>query len=69
MESSIFCKTHMIGSAAVSTTSFDIDHTWHTCLGHMTEKSMIIQSKRGLVGTEGTSKPDFCDYYVISKEK
>ena len=61
----------MVGSVAVTTTSFEEDFTrlWHARLGHMSEKGMTILSKRGLLGSEGTGKLVSCDHYVLGKQK
>jgi len=42
---------------------------WHMRLGHMSEKGMTILSKRGCLGSAGTSKLDFCDYCIFGKQK
>jgi len=38
-------------------------------LDHMSEKGMIILSKRGLFGGEHTGKLVFCDHCVFEKQK
>ena len=60
-----------MGSAVVTTPSFEADSTqlWHAHLSHMSEKGIIILSKRGLLGSEGTRKLDFCDHSVFGKQK
>ena len=61
----------MIGYAVVTTTSFVKGHTqlWHARLGHMSKKGMTILSKRGLLGSKGMGKLDFCDHCVSGKQK
>jgi len=38
-------------------------------LGPHDEKGMTILSKRGLLGSKGTGKLDFCDHCVCGKQK
>ena len=38
-------------------------------LGHMSEKAMIILSKKGCLGSAGTSRLEFCDHCVFGKHK
>ena len=38
-------------------------------LGHMSEKGMIIPSKQGPLGIEGTGKLDFCNHCEFRKLK
>ena len=56
-------------SAAVTSSSSNFDSTrlWHACLGHMSEKGMMNLSKRGLLGSKGTSKLDFYNHCVFGK--
>jgi len=35
----------------------------------MSEKGMTILSKKGCLGSAGTSKLDFCKHYVFGKQK
>ena len=51
------------GAAAVSSSLSDshLTQLWHMRLGHMSEKGMNILSKRGLLGSPGTSKLKFCE--------
>ena len=59
------------GSTTISSASSDVDlaHSWHACLGHISEKGMTILSKRAILDSEGTCKLDFCDHFVFSKQK
>ena len=61
----------MNGSTAITTPSSKADSTqlWHARLGHISEKGMTILSKRGLLGSKGTGKLDFCDHCVFEKQK
>jgi len=61
--------TTVTGVAAVSTASADANDTrsWHMRLGHMSEKWMIILSKKGCLGSAGTGKLDFCDHCIFGK--
>jgi len=63
--------TTVIGSAAVCTTSADIDTTklWHMRLGHISEKGIIILSKKGCLGSAGMGKLEFCEHCVLGKQK
>ena len=38
-------------------------------LDHMSEKEMIILSKKGCLGSAGTGKLDFYDHYIFRKQK
>jgi len=61
----------VIGSAAVTTPSSEVDSTQlqHARLDHMSGKGMTILNKRGLLVREGTGKLDFCDHCVFKKQK
>ena len=61
----------MTSSAAVTTTSSAEDHTrlLHAHFGYMSEKRMIILSKRGLLRSESMSKLDFYDHCVFRKQE
>jgi len=59
----------VIGSVAVTSSPSNVDLTklWHARLGHISEKGMTVLSKRGLVGSEGTSTLEFCEHCVFGK--
>lgn len=42
---------------------------WHMRLGHMSGKGMGILSKRGLLGSPGTSKLELCENCGYGKQK
>jgi len=56
-------------SVGVWTTSTDVDtiRLWHMQLGHMSEKGMTILTKKGCLGSAGTSTLEFCDHCVFRK--
>ncbi|KAK3007742.1 hypothetical protein RJ639_014051 [Escallonia herrerae] len=51
--------------------SFDIDcdttKLWHKRLGHMSERSMDVLSKQGLLGSKKIGKLDFCEHCVFGE--
>jgi gag-polypeptide of LTR copia-type/GAG-pre-integrase domain len=60
------------GSTAIvdsGTTSDDVMKLWHMRLGHMSERGMTILSKRDLLCGQCTSRLDFCEHCVFSKQK
>ncbi|KAH0725013.1 hypothetical protein KY284_000878 [Solanum tuberosum] len=58
------------GVASVSTQyDSDITKLWHMRLGHMSEKSLSILSKRGLLCGQSTENMEFCKYCVFEKQK
>ena len=59
------------GSTTISSSFIDSGHThlWHKRLGHMSEKGMDILSKRGLLGSPGTGKLEFCEHCVYREQK
>ena len=63
--------TTVTGSAAVCTTSTDVDTTklWHMRLVHMSKKGMAILRKKGCLGSAGTGKLNFCEHCVVGKQK
>jgi len=63
--------TTVIGSAALCTTSIDVDTTklWHMRLGHISEKGITILSKKGYLDSAGTSKLEFCDHCVFENKR
>lgn len=48
------------GSATIASSTSDSDNTklWHMRLGHMSERGMMILSKRGLLYSQSTGKLD-----------
>ncbi|GKA95288.1 retrovirus-related pol polyprotein from transposon TNT 1-94 [Tanacetum coccineum] len=47
----------------------DLMKLWHMCLGHMSEKGMVILSKRGLLDNHKVANLVFCEHCVIGKQK
>ena len=45
----------------------DDTRLWHMGLGHMSEKGITILSKKGCLGSAGTSKLEFCVHCVFEK--
>ncbi|GJY56996.1 retrovirus-related pol polyprotein from transposon TNT 1-94 [Tanacetum coccineum] len=42
---------------------------WHMRLGHVSERGMVILSKRGLLDNHKVASLDFCEHCVIRKQK
>nr|GEY18995.1 hypothetical protein [Tanacetum cinerariifolium] len=62
----------IIGSVSVSClekSSSDLTMLWHMRLGHMSEKSMVILSKQGLLDNHKVASLEFCEHCVIEKQK
>ncbi|GJR43097.1 kinase-like domain, phloem protein 2-like protein [Tanacetum coccineum] len=62
----------IIGSAYVSCSEksdSDLTKLWHMRLGHMSEKGMVILSKRGLLDNHKVASLEFCEHCVIEKQK
>ncbi|GJV59270.1 transposable element [Tanacetum coccineum] len=47
----------------------DLTKLWHMRLGHMSEKGMVILSKRGLLDHHKVASLEFCKHCVIGKQK
>ncbi|GJX92940.1 retrovirus-related pol polyprotein from transposon TNT 1-94 [Tanacetum coccineum] len=47
----------------------DLTKLWHMRLGHMSEKGMVILSKRGLLDNHKIASLEFCEHCVIGKQK
>ncbi|GJX75492.1 transposable element [Tanacetum coccineum] len=59
-------------SASVSCTeksNSDLTKLWHMRLGHMSEKGMVILSKRGLLDNHKVANLEFCEHCVMGKQK
>nr|GEV55290.1 retrovirus-related Pol polyprotein from transposon TNT 1-94 [Tanacetum cinerariifolium] len=62
----------IIGSASVSfseKSNSDLTMLWHMRLGHMSEKGMVILSKRELLDNHKVANLEFCEHCVIEKQK
>ncbi|GJU74030.1 retrovirus-related pol polyprotein from transposon TNT 1-94 [Tanacetum coccineum] len=62
----------IIGSDSVSClekSNSDLTKLWHMRLGHMSEKGMVILSKRGLLDNHKVANLEFCEHCVIGKQK
>ncbi|GJU24648.1 transposable element [Tanacetum coccineum] len=60
------------GSASVSCSEKSnsyLTKLWHMRLGHMSEKGMVILSKRGLLDNHKVANLEFCEHCVIGKQK
>ena len=61
----------VIGTAAFSSSvnpDFDIIRLWHMRLGHMSERSLSVLSKQGLLCGQCTGKLDFYEHWVFGKQ-
>ncbi|GKA32116.1 retrovirus-related pol polyprotein from transposon TNT 1-94, partial [Tanacetum coccineum] len=47
----------------------DLTKLWHMRLGHKSEKGRVILSKRGLLDNHKIASLEFCEHYVIGKQK
>ncbi|GKF22988.1 retrovirus-related pol polyprotein from transposon TNT 1-94, partial [Tanacetum coccineum] len=47
----------------------DLTKLWHMRLGHMSEKGMVILSKRGLLDNHKVANLEFCEHCVMGKQK
>nr|CAD1833005.1 unnamed protein product [Ananas comosus var. bracteatus] len=60
------------GGAAVSSSSMsdsDVTKLWHMRLGHMSERGLMVLSKRGLLCGQNTGSLEFCKHSVFGKQK
>lgn len=59
-------KETMIGSVIISTSESESNKTqlWPLCLGHMSETSMMMSSKRGVLKSQKTGKLDLCALHL-----
>ena len=56
-------------SSSSSLSDSDIAKLWHMRLGHMSEKSLDILSKRELLCGQSTRSLEFCEQCVFGKQK
>ncbi|GJY33991.1 retrovirus-related pol polyprotein from transposon TNT 1-94 [Tanacetum coccineum] len=49
--------------------NLDLMMLWDMCLGHMSEKGMVILSKRELLDNRKVANLEFCEYCVIGRQK
>ena len=47
----------------------DLSKLWHLRLGHMSQKGLLILSKRGLLGDKNFSDIEFCEHCIFGKQK
>ncbi|GJU69287.1 retrovirus-related pol polyprotein from transposon TNT 1-94 [Tanacetum coccineum] len=47
----------------------DLMKLWHMRLGYMSEKGMVILSKRGLLDNQKVASLEFCEHCIIEKQK
>ncbi|GKA76891.1 retrovirus-related pol polyprotein from transposon TNT 1-94 [Tanacetum coccineum] len=57
------------GALVVMKATKDLTKLWHMRLGHMSEKGMVILSKRGLLDKQKVASLEFCEHCVIGKQK
>ena len=60
------------GDAAVTSASLSDENStkfWHMRLGHMSEAGMTELSRRGLLEGQSISKLEFCEHFVLKKQK
>lgn len=64
----IYAKSTVGQSSAAVNSSSDKFLIWHKRLSHIFKK-LIILNKLGCIGNDNTGKLDFCEDYVIVKQK
>ncbi|GJW76791.1 retrovirus-related pol polyprotein from transposon TNT 1-94 [Tanacetum coccineum] len=57
------------GALVVMQATKDLTKLWHMRLGHKIEKGMVILSERGLLDNHKIASLEFCEHYVIGKQK
>ena len=50
-----------------SMSDFDVTKLWHMHLGYVSDKGMVVLSKRGLLCGQSTGKIECYEYYFLGK--